>query len=138
MSSLTTNKTRLYKGSKAFTYQTSLGNQELASAATKEESIALAFQRIEGALKCQTSRIHATVANDGTIIVTREYSDGEVECAHIRDGSTGCSSMGRCQIDCKDVTVKAYHDHEVERYNECTAPADPMNDFNYVGSPMHY
>ena len=111
----------MHGGPKRHHYVAYLRGEQIETGETKEQVQDKALARLLGVFKHQSGHLYASLTNDGTICTTREYAPGEVEFTYHRglDRFNG-SMLSRCEVDGKAVTVREYHEHYVQMYNNAT------------------
>jgi hypothetical protein len=108
---------------KRYQYIARLDGETIANSETsKDVAEQTAYRDLLGAWRQTTATIHAAVACDGTVCVTREYQPGQVEFTYCRNGVGGSTMLSRLEIDDHAVSVAEYHAHYVACYNAAVGP----------------
>jgi hypothetical protein len=123
-----TRERRFGRTAKQFHYVARLGSEPIATSDTKAGATETAMRALLDAHKYSQSRIYASVAVDGTIYTTREYSAGLVEHQPHRgdSGSYAGLTMAALQIDGKRVSAREFHEHYVAAYNAAVTPTEVL------------
>jgi len=117
---LTVTRERYYgAGQRGFFYRASLNGTEVATGKTAKEAKEKGFSNLAQSHKHILNMSAARVARDGTVLIVREYADGQAHVEYNRQGVSGSSAMGTMTNGMSTFrTVQEYADYLLAQYQD--------------------